>query len=459
MPWTASQLKNIGRASRARVRLPRFRAKAVPALAHKLCAAVLLLGVAGANAQDVASRPYLLGDWDGVRARLADRGVTFSIGYGSQVAHNASGGDERLTRYADQWLFGATLDLDKLWGWMGGTFQVTLTDRNGRNLGADGNIGTSMLVQEIYGRSQTWHLTQFWLEQGWLQDRLQIKVGRLTVGEDFANFSCDFQNLTFCGSQPGNLVSSYWINWPTSQWAARIRLRSTQHTYLQVGAYQVNPRYLDDHYARHNGWKLDSPRGTTGTLVPLEVGWLPSVDGRPGSYKIGVWYNSSDGADLYADANNDPRGVTGLESLRRSGQFGAYLNFRQQLTGSPGVQGATAFLNISQADRNTARLDGQIALGVQYQGPFSRPADAIGIAFGATHNNGRYARFVLQNNLRTGQNVVAGGGYEYVGELYYSWSPIPSVFLRPNLQYIVHPGGTDQNSNAFVIGLKSGVSF
>ena len=426
---------------------------------RKLGAVVMVLGIAGAHAHDMTSSSHLLGDWDGLRTRLADRGITFNLGYASQVAHNESGGTDRVTRYADQWVFGSALDLDKLWGWKGGRFQVTVTDRNGRNLGADANIGTNMLVQEVYGRSQTWHLTQFWLEQGWLDDRLQIKLGRLTVGEDLASFSCDFQNLTFCGSQPGNLVSGYWINWPTSQWAARIKWRTSERTYVQLGAYQVNPRYVDDDYARHSGWKLDNPRGTTGALVPLEFGWLPTLDGRPGSYKVGVWYNSSDGADLYLDVNGDPRGVSGLDPLRRRGQYGAYFNFQQQVTGSPGARGATVFLNVSQADRSTARLDGQIAVGMQYQGPFSRPSDSVGLAIGATHNNGRYARFVQENSSRTGQNIGAGDGYEYVGELYYSWSPVPSVFVRPNLQYIVHPGGTTLNSNAFVIGLKTSVAF
>jgi hypothetical protein len=150
---------------------------------------------------------------------LEERGLSFNFGYGSQIAHNFSGGTGRLTRHADQWLFQATADTGKLWGWKGGTLQATITERNGRNLGADANIGTSMLLQEIYGRGQTWHLTQFWLNQELLDGRLQVKLGRLTVGEDFASFSCDFQNLTFCGSQPGNLVGGYWINWPTSQWA------------------------------------------------------------------------------------------------------------------------------------------------------------------------------------------------------------------------------------------------
>ena len=375
------------------------------------------------------------------------------------MAYNVSGGTERLTRYADQWVFGTTLDLNRLWGWKGGTFQTTITDRNGRNLGADANIGNDMLVQEVYGRGQTWHLTQFWLNQKLLDDRLQIKLGRLTPGEDFANFSCDFQNLTFCGSQPGNVVSGYWVNWPTSQWATRIKLQVSQQTYVQIGAYQVNPRYLDDAYARRSGWKLDNPSGTTGALIPLEAGWLPNLGNWPGSYKLGVWYNSSNGADLYDDVNHDPRGVTGLDPLEHSGQYGAYLNFQQQVSGPAGERGATVFLNISQADRDTAKVDGQIAIGVQYRAPFERSPDTIGLAVGATHNNSRHANFVRENNLRTGQNVVAGSGYEYVGELYYSWSPVPSVFLRPNLQYILHPGGTSQNKSGFVLGFKSGLTF
>lgn len=420
------------------------------------------LGLApcGAHAYDVSNSPYLLGDWNGQRTRLAEQGVTFGVNYVSELARNLSGGTEDLTRYADQWAFSTTLDLQKVAGWRGATFQFTMTDRNGRNLGADAGIGNNMLVQEVYGRGQTWHLTQLWVNQKLLDDRLEIKLGRLTVGEDFASFSCDFQNLTFCGAQPGNLVGSYWVNWPTSQWASRIKYRTSQDTYAQVGIYQVNPNYVDDSYARHNGWKPNNPSGTTGALLPLEVGWLPAFAGRPGSYKLGAWYNTSDGSDLYYDINHNPRGVTGLDPLQRSGQFGVYINVQQQVTGTKGGRGATVFLNVSQADRSTAQLDHQIALGVQFAGPFeSRLRDSVGLAIGATHNNDRFASYVAQNNARTGSNTVAGSGYEYVTELYYAWSPVSSVLLRPNVQYILHPGGTSHNGNAFLIGLKSSVTF
>jgi len=410
-------------------------------------------------ADDLATRPYLFGDWDGGRTRLADAGVTFDLGYGGEAAHNFTGGTAQLTRYTGQWAFGASFDLDKLWGWHGASFQVSVSDRNGRNLGADASIGNNMLLQEVYGRGQTWHLSQFWLKQDFLGGKLTWKTGRATVGEDFAAFSCDFQNLSFCGAPPGNLVGGYWVNWPTSRWATVLKLYTTGQTYMQIGAYQVNPNYVDDSYARSKGMLPDFPGGTTGALIPLEFGWTPNLDGRPGSYKFGVWYNTSKGADLYYDFNHHPAGETGLAPLQRDGQYGAYINFQQQISGDAGGSGASLFLNISQADRHTAATDRQIALGIRYKGPFGRSQDMLGFAVGATDNNSRHFAYVEQHNARTGEDTVVGNGNEYVSELFYSWSPIPSIFLRPNLQYVLHPGGTSINSNAFVLGLKTGFTF
>ena len=410
-------------------------------------------------ADDLSTSPYLLGDWNGERTRLADEGIKFSFSYGGEAAHNFTGGTAHLTRYTDQYAGGITADLGKLWGWQGATFRMVITDRNGRNLGADANIGNNQLIQEVYGRGQTWHLTEFSLEQKFFDGALVLKAGRLPVGSDFAPFTCDFENLTFCGNQPGNIVGNYWVNWPTSQWAAVIKLNTTKETYVQLGAYQVNPNYVNDQYAESKGLLPDFPGGTTGALIPLEFGWNPTANGLPGHYDFGVWYNTSKGSDLYYDVNHDPAGETGLPALQRAGQYGAYFNVMQQVTGDAGGKGASLFLNISQADRNTAATDRQITAGVEYQGPFARPNDMIGFAVGATNANSRYADYIQENNIRTGENVIVGDGNEYVSELFYSWSPIPSIYLRPNLQYILHPGGTSENSNAFVLGLKMGFTF
>ena len=429
---------------------------------HPRTALVLVALAAGFQSAPApaADDGHLLGDWGGARTRLADRGITFDIGYDSELAHNVSGGDRELTRHADQWKFGTTLDLETLWGWRGASFQAVMTHRSGDNLSVDAGLGTNQQVQEIHGRGQTWHLTTFALDQQFLDGRLQWRIGRLTVGGDFASFSCHFQNLTFCGSQPGNIVGDYWVNWPTSQWATVLKLDTGRQTYVQLGAYQVNPRYIDDEYARRNGWKLDFPSGTTGALIPLELGWTPGHDGLPGSYKVGGWYDTSGGDDLRLDRDRRPLALTGGEPLQRDARYGAYLNFEQQVSGQAEGSGTHVFLNISQADRATAATDRQVSLGIRHVGPFGREDDMLGIAVGATHANPRAAEHQrLYNRLHPDDAAPVLHGNEYVAELLYAWRPLPAVTIRPNLQYVVRPGATSEHGDVFVAGLKSSIVF
>jgi porin len=409
-----------------------------------------------------ADSPYLFGDWGGTRTQIAEQGIDFNFGYTSEAAHNFSGGSKRLTRYTDQWNAGATFDLDKLWGWKGSRFQIMLTDRNGRNLTADARLPVYQQVQEVYGRGQTLHLTIFAFNQTFLDDKFEWSIGRLPVGSDFDSFTCDFQNLTFCGSPPGNIAGDYWINWPTSQWASWLKFNTTNQTYVKLGAYQLNPKYIDDDWARNNGWKLSFPGGTTGALIPLEFGWTPNLNGLPGSYKVGGWYNNAGGSDLYYDINMQPLALTGEPPLQNSSRYGGYLGFQQQISGDANGNGLIVFMNATMTDTKTSPTDRQFALGGEYKGPFHRTHDMIGFAIGATHGSNRlaaYQRLYNQLNPAAPVPVPVQEGYEYAAELFYSWAPMPSINLRPNLQYVMHPGGTSHNDNVFVLGLKTIIAF
>src|SRR5258707_4187684 len=88
-------------------------------------------------ADEVSPNQVLLGDWGGLRTRLYQQGVDFQLGYTTEAAGNTQGGDRHLVRNADQFNIGTTLDLDKLLGWSDARFQVTITDRNGKNLSDD----------------------------------------------------------------------------------------------------------------------------------------------------------------------------------------------------------------------------------------------------------------------------------------------------------------------------------
>ena len=404
------------------------------------------------SAAPTETSPWLLGDWNGGRTRLKDRGIDFQFGYTGEFGYNASGGTRNDATYTDQYAAGVTLDLDRLFGMPAARFQMTITERTGRNLSDDAGLGTLQQVQEVYGRGQTIRLTDFWFQQKYVDGMIDWKVGRMTVGEDFAAFSCDFQNLTFCGSDPGNIAGDYIYNWPISQWATRLRFNLKNFGYFQIGAYDVNSKYL--------GVKDQLLpvffSGSTGVLLPVELAWIPNSGNGAlqGSYKIGGWYDTSAANDVADDVNGDPFVLSGLPPARRRGRYGVYVNVQQQVTDR-----LTLFFNAVAADNRTSTTDRQIAAGLTYTGLLNaRPKDDIGFAVGTTHINHRVARTEAAQNA-AGQGPVAVQHSEYAFELYYSFRPRNGLLIRPNLQYVRFPGGTSENKDALVVGLKVSANF
>ena len=391
---------------------------------------------------------------DGGRKRLEDKGVKLALSYGSQTAWNARGGERELVRETGQLTFGATLDMEKLAGLKGGTFQATGTYRRGYDLTEKAGLGVLQQVQEVFGRGQTWRVTQLWYQQDLGDSGIDLKLGRLLTGEDFAAFSCEFMNLTFCGAPPGNIVGNYWFNWPVSQWAARLRVKRGDSLYFQAGVYEVNPRNLEKDFT------IGYFNGATGALIPVEIGWTPKLgtDQLPGTYKLGGWYNTEDADDLRLDINRQPRPLTGASALRREGQYGGYFMAQQQVfgraEGEQTISGLTLFFNFSQADRETARIDNQVSVGLFYTGLFQeRPEDVIGFAVGRTNVNSRAERDFTPGPRQQAERP----GAEYASELYYGFHLSKWIILHPNVQYIINPGGFDHNKDIVVIGLKANI--
>jgi porin len=420
---------------------------------------ILAFAAANVSADDVSPNQGVTGDWGGLRTKLYQDGVDFQLGFVTEAAYNVTGGDSNLLRNANQFAFGVTLDTDKLVGLKGGKFQITITDRNGQNLSADANLGTLMQVQEIYGRGNTFRWTQFWYQQQLFDNVLDVKLGRMGVGEDFMSFSCYFQNLSFCGSLPGNIVST-WYNWPVSQWATRLKINVTPEWYGQIGFYNINPENIQT----SDVFKLNNPPGTIGTLIPVEVGWTPKLfEARlPGAYRLGYWYDSSNQPNVFLAANGQPLVLSaGVPALMESSESGWYAMAQQQVTTVHGdaSRGLTLFANFVQADRDTATIDQLIIVGLFYTGPLNaRPQDDIGFAVGRTHVNNNVAQGQELQNAN-GLGPVAVQSNEYPVEVYYIFNIGNWLSLRPNIQYIVHPGGTSQNDNVLVLGLKAGVKF
>lgn len=397
-----------------------------------------------------APPPGLIGDWQKIRTRLGERGIGLSARYASESGYNFAGGERRLLRETGQFDVGALLDLDKLAGLKGGAFQATVTWRRGYDLTADAGLNTLQQVQEVYGRGQTVRVTQLWYEQK-IGDRVEVKLGRTNPGEDFAVFSCHFQNLSFCGAPPGNLNGDYWYNWPIGQWGARVHVDLPRDFYVQGAVYEINPRNLD------NGFFVAHFKGATGVLIPVEAGWSRGGDdGHVGSYKVGGWVGTANGDDILLDVNKRPIAITALSPLQHSSRYGVYFSMQQQLTGTSkdgkAATGLSMFANFTQSDRATTLTDNQVALGLFYKGLVPAvPGDVLGVAVARTNVNGRIARADRLSGS-------APRDAEYAAEVYYSIHPADWLELRPNVQWVHQPGGVRNAKDVGVLGMKAAVT-
>lgn len=391
---------------------------------------------------------YVLGDWAGTRTDLARQGVRFDLGYVGEMAHNLSGGfreDGRLA-YADQFHASLSLDLERLAGVNDADFKITLTNRNGENLTGerlvDPATGGVSSVQEVFGRGNVTRLTQLWFQQGLFGGALEYKLGRIPLSDDFATLESRFQNLYLGSGQPGNQAGAVWYNWPVSQWGGRVKVQDGARRYLQLGVFDQNPENLDPDQA------LDLYRhGSEGVITPVEVGWVPDKGpgGLPGKYKLGAYYSSAEATD-YEDGGT------------RGRRYGGYFVVQQQVSAPHGDRrGLTLFSQGSLHDPDTAYVARYLSAGASWRGPWQgRPRDELGVGLAYAEIGDAYV-----DSATAGNPLVAGpgaAGYvppqsdEWNAELYYGIHMTPWLTLRPNLQYLAHPGANDAVDDAWVVG-------
>ena len=431
----------------------------------QLSAAAALVLSANAMAADAfsADSKWMTGDWGGERTKLIEQGIDIKADYVGEVGGNLSGGynNDKTARYADQFGLGVALDLQKLWGWDNTQAKIQLTNRNGQNISndriGDPRAGTLSSSQEVYGRGHMVRLTQFWIQHQMFDNKLDVKLGYFGEGEDFNTFPCDFQNLSFCGSQVGNYVNT-WYNWPVSQAAIRVKYNITPELYAQIGAYNQNPSQLE----HGNGFKL-SGSGTKGTVLPVELVWSPKVNGLPGEYRVGYYKSTADATDVREDVNGNDAGTTGAAFRVRSSKSGYWGVLQQQLTTHNGdaSRGLNIAANVTFHDKDTNLVDNYQSLMLVYKGPFdARTKDDVGIGVSRIHANSDVKKNAELLNAAGGFTDYDQSGYaplrntEYNVELNYGFHVTNWLTVRPNLQYIANPGGVKQVDNAVVAGLK-----
>jgi porin len=375
-----------------------------------------------------SEQEYLTGGWGGYREKLKNKGIDIFGYYETTVLGNPIGGRSKGSTYAGLLDLFINLDLEKLIGIKGSSFRISGSWSSGKSLTGD-FIGNYFDVSGTFSGDAV-RLYQLYFEQSLFDDTLNVALGRIATGDDFMTSSIfyDFVSLAF----DQNPVSIF-FNIPTftadpvSTWGARARVSPIREFYAMLGVYDSNPD------TGKIGFRNINLAITGEAFLIGEIGFFLNSDhnsnGLPGSYKLGGYCDTSKFSTL-----SDP-------DLKSRGNYGFYLIMEQMIyreSGEGSDQGLKPFLTFTLApsdDINTFPYF--FSTGLAYKGLFRGRGDDT-TSFGLAYGN-------VSKEIR-------GQDFEMLMELTHLFAITPWLSVQPDIQYVIHPGGSSEIPNAFVIG-------
>lgn len=429
--------------------------------ARRGLAAMLVVGLTTSALAESAGgwleQETMTGDWGGLRTSLAEQGFSFSLAFVTETAGNVSGGRSRGVTYTHEIAAGLDVDLGKLAGLDGATLHLQFVNRSGNSLAED-RLGSIFQPQDVFGGSRQTRLAELSVEQSLLDDRVNIRLGRITAGDRFASSElyCNFISNVICGEAASLSTNVNFTTPPVSSWGGIVKVRPTEKAYLQLGAFEDNPTS-----SRRHGFDFGTG-DATGAMLIVEGGLAYGLGetGLPGNVKLGYYHNTSNVEDFRRDVRGGSAILSGLAFRKHSGKNGGYVLLDQMVyrEEAEADRGLTALLALTFAERETSLLPFFVMGGLSYKGLIGGRDDDVtsfGVAYGKV--SGQLAD--AQRDARSLGDPVGVQTEEIVLELTHRFQVAPWLSLTPGLQYFVRPGGTGEISDAFVLALKSEIKF
>lgn len=390
---------------------------------------------------------YLTGNWFGWRDKLNDLGLEVALTYTADILGNATGGVNRKVRYFHNVGLDFLFDLDKLVHIPGAHFHVAVSQRTGKSL-SDEDIHNVFNVAQVCCGPYTQLVTLAW-EQQLLDDRLGIRAGHLSMGDDFATSPLYWQYVTSgIDGNPGSLAFNVpFTEYPDATIGARIRGKPSEHLTMQVGVYN------DDLENSAHGGNF-AVNFSDGVMVLGEIRYHDrfgdAQQALPGHFTVGGFYHTGRFRRLDAPAGSD------LPSDNEYGNGGVYGGIDQMVwrfADAPDPRGVVPFVAVVGAPKaEVSTFPFFFDAGVVVRGPIpSRPYDDV--VFGLLY--GEFSNVLRQGQRAAGEPLQH---FEMVLELSYILQLTPWLQIEPDIQYVIEPGGTGDIPNAVVVGAQIAIN-
>lgn len=423
----------------------------------------LLLPFAPACAQSLAERPFLTGDWYGLRSTLVAHGVALHATYTSDVVSNLSGGIDRRTVYLGNLDLTLVCQLHSLTGVPAGTiFVYGLADHGGHPSHHIGDVqGTDNIEAP-----EAIKLYEAWWQKMFFGNRLSLLVGLYDLSSEFDHVesAAAFLNSSFgVGPEFSNSGVNGPSIFPTTAFGGRLKAAPSEHVLLQAVA--LDGVAGDPTAPASTHIRLNADDGLLLAAEAALVWWdRTSAPGSPppalqrlrrsrtGRSWGDVPYNLKLAAGIwgYTASQKDVFQTDGAGAQERVGHPGFYFladwfAYREQASDR---QGLSLFVQLGVADPDVDRFSNYTGAGMTYTGLIpGRDADTLGFAVAAARNGGPF------RDASESQGLHATN-FEVALEWTYRAVLTPWLAVQPDLQYVVHPGGRTDRSHALVLGLR-----
>ncbi|MBK8100301.1 MAG: carbohydrate porin [Planctomycetes bacterium] len=353
------------------------------------------------------------GTWGGGRDWLEQHGIEVGGGYTADWAAAWSGGVRNRDNMPSLIDVNVAFDLETLLGLPRTTLFVDAYAIEGR-LASD-DVGDSQGFSNIQS-DNTEQVAEAWLET-WVAD-FRIKVGKVDFNSEFAfnETGGDFINSSAA-------ISPTIVNYPTypdPATAVNLFWAPSETFYLGAGIYDgAAAAGIPTGRRAFSGFFEDDESDAWFLAVELGTAWTGGDDWGSGRFALGAWQHTADFATF---AGGTESGTTGL-----------YATFEQRLwRENPGDaedgQGFGLFATAGLADDDLAAIGANLVVGVAWTGALAgRDHDVTGLA-------------VLHADLSDDPGAATPDD-ETAFELFHKIQLTPAISLKPDLQYIVNPGG------------------
>lgn len=360
------------------------------------------------------------GDWSGLRAGLAERGISIEGSLVSDVSRIARGGLASRSTSRGLLSLGLGLDLDAAIGVPGGSAYLGYYRYRGREGSQD--AGDIQAYSNI-DADRFSHLSEAWYQQQLFTDRLRIKLGRVDANTEYAvaDAAGGFLNASAGFSPTMYALPTY----PEPTASANLFVSPASWLTLGAGLYHGT---LGD-------ITLPGYAHQSDLFLIMEAGgsWGEQL---PGRVAVGRWSHSGLAPAFDGGAMDGPTGWYGLVEQRLTGQGE---------TDSAAASGWTAFVKYGRADDAVSDFGQHLMLGLVREAPLGWESAASGLMVSAVDLSDRAsAGFPLNETTLEG---------------YLRFPVLGFLSVAPDAQYIVHPSGLRGVKDALVGTLRMELSF